>query len=175
MGNVIKHHSDQQDGIHPAINKMMSDHHVVMGKGFRVMGRHFSMVHGHLASQTKRLDAFEQRLTELHKTVELRLESMRIDQARKDYERCEARAQTDQKLDLILKYMAGFDCEISDMKIQIREMKTAIGAMARMSFRRPVDWKMWLPDSMLLKISTKLETTNLEIATAGQDAELTHV
>jgi len=175
MGKVIKHHSDQQDGHHSAIKKMISDHQAVMGtrvlqevvKGFRVMGHHFSMVHGHLASSSKRLDALEQRLTEFHKTVELRLEGMSFDQARQDYDRCEARAQTDQKLDLILKYMAGFDCEMSEMKTKVKDIDVLLQLL---------DVKIvTILDSMLLMISTKLGTPNLEIANAGQDAELTHV
>ena len=167
MGKVIKHHRDQQDGHHSAIKKMISDHQVVMGKSFRVVGHHFSMVHSHLAKQTTRLDALEQRLTEFHKTVELRLEGMSFDQARQDYDRCEARAQTDQKLDLILKYMAGFDCEMSEMKTKVKDIDVLLQLL---------DVKIvTILDSMLLMISTKLGTPNLEIANAGQDAELTHV
>ena len=147
MGKVIKHHSDQQDGHHSAIKKMISDHQAVMGtrvlqevvKGFRVMGHHFSMVHGHLASSSKRLDALEQRLTDFHKTVELRLEGMSFDQAQQDFDRCEARTQTDQKLDSILKYMAGFESEMSEMSTKVKEMKTSIGAMSRMSFRKSIN------------------------------------
>ena len=117
------------------------------------------MVHGHLASHviklnnsSKRLDALEQRLTDFHKTVELRLEGMSFDQARQDYDRCEARAQTDQKLDLISKYMAGFDCEISEMKIKAREMKTTIDAMAHMSFGPAAEWIVQFPLSLRRQI-----------------------
>ena len=90
------------------------------------MGHHFSMVHGHLASSSKRLDALEQRLTDFHKTVELRLEGMSFDQAQQDFDRCEARTQTDQKLDSILKYMAGFESEMSEMSTKVKELKAAI-------------------------------------------------
>ena len=139
MGQVIKHHSDQQDCNHSAINKVISAHHVVMGTGFTGMGRHFATVHAHMASQTKRLSALEQRLTEFHETVELRLEGISFDQAQQDFDRCEARTQTDQKLDSILKYMAGFESEISEMSTKVKEMKAAIGAMSRMSFRKSIN------------------------------------
>ena len=153
---------------------MISHHHVIMNKGFRVMGHHFSMVHGHLASHviklnnsSKRLDALEQRLTEFHKRVEVTLEGASLNGARREYDRCEAQRQTDYKLELILKYMAGFDCEMSEMKTKVKDIDVLLQLL---------DVKIvTILDSMLLMISTKLGTPNLEIANAGQDAELTHV
>ena len=95
-----------------------------------------------ISTPTERLDAPEQRATELHKKIEARLEGMSFDQAQQDFHSCEARTQTDHKLDLILKYMAGFESEMSWMSTKVQEMKAAIAAMARMSFRKPVDWKV---------------------------------
>ena len=131
-----------------------------MDKSFRIMGRHFALVHNHLAKQTTRLDALEKRLTEFHKTVELRLEGMSFDQARQDYDRCEARAQTDQKLDLISKYMAGFDCEMSEMKTKVKNIDVLLQLL---------DVKIvTIPDVLLMMLSTKLGSPHLQIANAEQ-------
>ena len=92
-----------------------------------------------ISTPTERLDAPEQRATELQKKIEVTLAGMSFDQAQQDFDRCEARTQTDQKLDSILKYMAGFESEMSGMSTKVKEMKAAIGAMARMSFRKSIN------------------------------------
>ena len=147
MGEDIKHHSDQLDGVHQsATNKIISDNRFLTSTVMNFVGRNFSKVHGlldchkkNLNNSSKRLDTLEQRLTDFHKKVEVTLEGMSLNQARREYDRCEAQRQTDYKLELILKYLAGFDCEISEMKIKAREMKTTIDALAQLDKMAQID------------------------------------
>ena len=147
MGEDIKHHSDQLDGVHQsAINKIISENRFLTSTVMNFVGRNLSKVHGlldchkkNLSNSSKRLDTIEQRLTEFHKRVEVTLEGASLNGARREYDRCEAQRQTDYKLELILKYLAGFDCEISEMKIKAREMKTTIDALAQRDKMAQID------------------------------------